>query len=143
MLCITCFIINIFLCPIVVHSTLANSAFEDDNFYQCVVKAYNSTNGASLSVSSNLTDDQLQTIINLDCHSKNISDVSGIKKMTSLTSLDLSDASIIEGGSYYYYHNSFLKDFATYGIIDGVFIIILLISLFKDLIPSKIPEITL
>jgi len=36
--------------------------------------------------------------------------------------------------SNYYYHNSFLKDFSTYGIVDGTMIIFLLIFLFKDLI---------
>ena len=64
-----------------------NPAFDDMNFYKCVVDAYNKKNKTDLGYDINLTDEQLQTIINLTCNEKNVVSSSGVEKMTWLESL--------------------------------------------------------
>ena len=71
------------------YKTPANSAFSDDNFYQCVVDAYNTKNNASLAYTVSLSDSELQTIEELWCNNKNVKDASGLGKMTSLTNLHI------------------------------------------------------
>ena len=45
-----------------IYSSPANNAFTDDNFYKCVVDAYNKENKTSLPYTTNLSDEQLETI---------------------------------------------------------------------------------
>ena len=56
----------------------ANSAFDDQNFYNCVVDAYNEENSKSVSYTTNLSDAQLKTIKSLDCYLKNIISTEGL-----------------------------------------------------------------
>ena len=72
-----------------VYSQPANNYFVDDNFYQCVVDAYNSTNNTKLTYTESLNDEQLETISNLDCIEKNIVNVNGLDKLKNLRSLDI------------------------------------------------------
>ena len=67
----------------------ANPAFDDMNFYKCVVDAYNRVSNSDVGYDVSLSDEQLGTILSLSCGSKNIISVSGIEKMTSLTKLYL------------------------------------------------------
>ncbi len=73
----------------------ANSNFEDNTFYSCVVDAYNNANGASKAYTDNLTDEELASITNLTCQGYNysnddkITSAKGIGKLTGLTQLDL------------------------------------------------------
>ena len=75
-----------------------NSAFKDDNFYQCVVEGYYSSipmeTDANNSNEINLTEEQLSDITELDCSNRNIKDVSGIEKLTHLTYLNLENNQI-------------------------------------------------
>lgn len=78
-----------------IYKTPANSAFVDDNFYNCVVDAYNNANHTSVAYTTNLSDNQLQTIKTLQCsgfsvdEGNKIKDTSGIEKLLSLTSLGM------------------------------------------------------
>ena len=80
-----------------VYSSPANKAFTDDNFYKCVVDAYNSKNKTSLPYTTNLSDEQLKTIIKLSCFTYNkpdnekIKSIDGLEKLTALTHLDVSN----------------------------------------------------
>lgn len=98
------------------YKTPANSYFTDDNFYECIVDTYNSNMPEPVSESGSetegdseveespyavvLTDEQLQSITSLNCSgagkddSKKISNVVGIDKLSSLTSLSLADNKI-------------------------------------------------
>ena len=74
----------------------ANSNFEDNTFYSCVVDAYNNANGTSKAYTDNLTDEELASITNLTCQGYNysnddkITSAKGVEKLTGLTTLDLS-----------------------------------------------------
>ena len=76
---------------------IGNPAFDDANFYKCVVEAYNTKNSAQKTIQDNLTDDELQTITSLSCSgygkqdSEKISSVKGLEKLTKLTSLNLAN----------------------------------------------------
>ena len=67
----------------------ANSYFDDEKFYNCVIDAYNSKNNTSLPYTKSLSDTQLNSIKTLRCWSSYISSTKGLEKMTSLTYLDL------------------------------------------------------
>jgi len=62
--------------------------FPDNNFYRCVIDAYNKKNNSSISYSEELTKSQLETITDLNC--KYISDTKGIEYLTSLIELNIS-----------------------------------------------------
>jgi len=85
-----------------VFKTPANTAFKDDNFYKCVVDAYNSTNNASVAYTTKLTDAQLKTITRLNCENydqpdtKKISDVTGIEKLLNLKWVYLDHNNIVK-----------------------------------------------
>ena len=73
----------------------ANKYFDDDNFYKCVVDAYNRENKKSIPYTQNLSDSQLGSIKKVDCDGSKVSDdnkvksAKGIEKLTALTSLDV------------------------------------------------------
>ena len=68
----------------------ANSYFDDENFYNCVIDNYNSENKTSLPYTQSLNDTQLNSIKTLYCASRDISSTKGLEKMTSLTTLYVS-----------------------------------------------------
>ena len=74
-----------------IYKTPANASFNDENFYKCVVDAYNTKNYSSLPYTTNLTDEQLNTITYLECNNKNVTDASGLEKITSLTNITLNN----------------------------------------------------
>lgn len=92
-------IFSLFFGLIAVKAAPANNAFIDDNFYQCIIGTYNSTNSTNYDDNYVLTDEELSTITSIGdvanpnsslrdvC--KNIKDISGIKKLTNLNSLML------------------------------------------------------
>ena len=79
-----------------IYSSPANNAFTDDNFYKCVVDAYNKENKTSLPYTTNLNDEQLKTITVLECDGygksdeNNIKSANGIERLTALTVLNVS-----------------------------------------------------
>ena len=68
----------------------ANSAFTDQNFYNCVVDEYNSNDSKKISYTTNMSDTQLKSINTLSCNPENIKSVKGIEKLTNLTDLSVS-----------------------------------------------------
>lgn len=76
-------------------SEITNNTFKDEDFYTCVIDAYNKDNNASKTVQDNLTDTELSNITNLNCY-KYIENTSGIEKLTNLVSLKLGNRSDIE-----------------------------------------------
>lgn len=76
-------------------SEITNNTFKDEDFYTCVIDAYNKDNNASKTIQDNLTDTELSKITNLNC-SRSVYDVSGIEKLSGLVSLKLGDHSEIE-----------------------------------------------
>lgn len=79
-----------------VGATPIDPSFKDDNFYACVVRNYNSENGTHLTVKDNLSEEEvyLDTIEHLTCSNQEIVDVTGIEKLTSLQTIDLSNNNI-------------------------------------------------
>ena len=79
-----------------IYKTPANTAFTDENFYKCVVDAYNRKNNTSIPYTTNLSDEQLNTINELVCMNNNKSDeekiksVNGLERLISLKRLDVS-----------------------------------------------------
>ncbi len=99
-------IIGILLClPKKVEATPANSAFKDDNFYQCIIESLGIGNGAT--IDTNLTDEQLASIESLNCNDREIQDVSGLEKLTNVTGISLSNNNI---SSIDLTHNPKLKE---------------------------------
>ena len=85
-----------------IYSSPANNAFTDDNFYKCVVDAYNKENETSLPYTTDLNDEQLKTITKLSCNGlykskeDKIKSATGIEKLTALTYLDVTDNQLTE-----------------------------------------------
>ena len=71
----------------------ANKYFDDDNFYKCVVDAYNKENSTSIPYTQSLSDGQLGSIKRVECCGYNKSDnakvksAKGVEKLTALTDL--------------------------------------------------------
>lgn len=86
---------NIYMAP-------ANTTFTDDNFYKCVVDAYNLQNHPDVAYTDSLTDEQLQMITHLSCsgfektEDEKITSVNGLEKLTELRELNLSYNNLIE-----------------------------------------------
>ena len=74
----------------------ANSYFDDENFYNCVIDNYNSENKTSLPYTQSLNDTQLNSIKTLYCASRDISSTKGLEKMTSLTTLHVESNQLTE-----------------------------------------------
>jgi Leucine-rich repeat (LRR) protein/translation initiation factor IF-1 len=75
----------------------ANKAFTDQNFYNCVIDAYNNENQTNkVPYTYNLSDDELKSITQLICHNKVIDNTMGLEKMSSLTRLYLSSNELSE-----------------------------------------------
>ena len=76
----------------------ANSAFTDQNFYNCVVDSYNYDADyqgyKKISYTTKLSDDQLKDFYDLVCISKKIKSIKGIEKLTNLWYLNLRDNQI-------------------------------------------------
>ena len=70
--------------------SVPNEAFEDNDFYSCIINEYNNENSASKAYTDNLTDEELASITNLFCSWTNIESAKGIEKLTGLTDLNLS-----------------------------------------------------
>ena len=77
------------------YKTPANTAFTDDNFYKCVVDAYNEENNTNINYTTKLTEEQLKNIKSLSCvgydksDEQKINSVNGIEKLTSLEHLGI------------------------------------------------------
>ena len=83
-----------------IYSSPANKAFTDDNFYKCVVNAYNEKNNTSLPYTTNLSDEQLKTITSLNCvgtgTNEKIESTNGLEKLTALNYLHVDDNQLTE-----------------------------------------------
>jgi len=82
-----------------VYATPANDSFLDDNLYKCIIDAYNLSNDESKDYSYNILPEELIEISSLDCSSYKgkIEDLTGLNKMTGLTSLNLSGNTFLGG----------------------------------------------
>ena len=70
-----------------VNAEPVNSAFNDDNFYQCVIENYNYEYDTTFNLLHNLTDDELSEIKELTNRNKvckNIINLNGIEKLINL-----------------------------------------------------------
>ena len=80
----------------------ANTAFIDENFYKCVVDAYNKINETNVAYTESLTDEQLKSITSLECSgygktkTEKIINLNGIEKLVNITYLDLYDNDLTE-----------------------------------------------
>lgn len=78
----------------------ANSSFDDQNFYNCVIDSYNKEKGTTNATTYNLSDTELGSLTKLDCYTsgkaENLKIVSttGLEKMTGLTTLNLGENNI-------------------------------------------------
>ena len=85
-----------------VYSSPANKAFTDDNFYKCVVDAYNKENSTSLPYTTSLSDSQLGSIKELSCDGyyksdeEKIKNTNGLEKLTALTYLSVGGNQLTE-----------------------------------------------
>lgn len=70
-----------------------NGYFNDDALYNCVIDSYNKENNETKLYTFNLSTYELSTIKNMDCsnYKGTINDLSGLNKLTGLTSLNISD----------------------------------------------------
>ena len=68
----------------------ANTAFDDMNFYKCVVDQYNKQTGKKASYNVKLTDNQLKSIGELSCNNRGIVSVKGIEKLINLREFEAS-----------------------------------------------------
>lgn len=80
-----------FFLPSIVNAAPANPAFTNDAFYSCVVNAYNRENDTDYGYDTNLTDEQLATIKELQCNNiedninyPNLTNMTGVEKLTGL-----------------------------------------------------------
>ncbi len=93
---VTLIIVLLLQISIVKAEEIPNQAFDDYNFYKCVIDNYNTKNTKQEAYTHNLTDDELNTITNLTCNGKEKSEeekivsVKGIEKLTNLNIIDLS-----------------------------------------------------
>ncbi len=68
----------------------ANEAFDDDNFYKCVVDAYNKEHpNDTKQYTDSLSDTELEGIKKLTCTNKGVKSANGVEKLTQLTDLNL------------------------------------------------------
>ena len=74
-----------------IYSSPANKAFTDDNFYKCVIDEYNKDHSTKLPYTTNLSDEQLKTVFDLNCAGKNVKSTKGLERLTSLSWLIVSD----------------------------------------------------
>ena len=82
---------TMFFLPSIVNAAPANPAFTNDAFYSCVVNAYNRENDTDYGYDTNLTDEQLATIKELQCNNiedninyPNLTNMTGVEKLTGL-----------------------------------------------------------
>ena len=91
-------LITLAFCSLIVTSKVqaqpVNAAFEDDNFYKCVIENYNIENNTTKTVNDSLTDQELSSIKKLDCANKSITITTGLEKLTGLLKLDLENNNI-------------------------------------------------
>lgn len=76
------------------YSDSLSNNFVDDNFYKCIVDTYNNNTASNISYETELKDTQLSSIGLLNCQNKDISDVSGLSKLTNLQILYLNNNKI-------------------------------------------------
>ena len=92
--------INAYIAHVINKGEPANSYFDDENFYNAVIDAYNKENNTSLPYTTNLTDEQLGGIrhISHSCLSESdsvkIKNATGVEKLTSLITFDLTVSNI-------------------------------------------------
>jgi len=85
----------LFLSILNVNAKPINNNFADDNFYNCVIEAYNEENKTNYSKSYNLTNEELLKITKLDCYNyykkdeEKIVITKGLEKLKNLTYLNL------------------------------------------------------
>lgn len=95
-----------------------NTAFNDDELYECIIERYNKENDTTYDISHNLTDEELNNIEYLTCSDnleKRISDYTGIEKLTSLKKIWISVAT----ESLDLSHNLNLEDIMLYNFAQS------------------------
>ena len=82
-----------------VFATPANDTFIDDNLYKCVIDAYNKEKTSKVDYTYSILPEELISIKTLDCtnYKGMIDNLTGLNKMTGLTSLNLSGNEFLGG----------------------------------------------
>ncbi len=97
-------IVYVFYKPTTINKLISNklyketvsSYFNDTNFYNCIIDAYNKENNTNKPYTYNLSESELASIKNVSCNYKEITDTTGIEKLVNLTSLNLQYNSLTE-----------------------------------------------
>ena len=87
-------------------ATPANTAFTDDEFYKCIIRAANmdvaqgGAGASDLTAADNITDEQLAAITEVVCgvgytQNAKIANIAGIEKLTNLETITIDDNSIV------------------------------------------------
>ena len=86
------FIIGFMMFISTVYASPANDSFLDDNLYKCIIDAYNLNSSEKKDYSYSILPEELLSITSLDCskYKGSITDLTGLNKLISLTSLNLS-----------------------------------------------------
>ena len=82
-----------------VYATPANDSFLDDNLYKCIIDSYNNGKEEKKDYTYNILPEELVEINTLDCsnYKGKIEDLTGLNKLISLTSLNLSGNTFLGG----------------------------------------------
>ncbi|MBQ1812340.1 MAG: cadherin-like beta sandwich domain-containing protein [Bacilli bacterium] len=95
----TIFILFILLFSCKVYASPANDIFLDDNLYNCIIDAYNQGKEDKKDYSYDILPEELNEITSLDCskYKGSIEDLTGLNKLISLKSLNLSGNTFLGG----------------------------------------------
>ena len=93
------FAVFLFLILMPVYAEPANDSFLDDNLYNCIIDAYNLNKEEKKDYTYSILPEELIAITSLDCssYSGKIEDLTGLNKLTSLTSINISGNTFIGG----------------------------------------------
>lgn len=95
----TIFILFVLLFSCKVYASPANDSFLDDNLYKCIIDAYNKGKNDNKGYDYDILPEELNEITNLDCskYKGSIDDLTGLNKLISLESLNLSGNTFLGG----------------------------------------------
>ncbi len=73
-----------------------NSYFKDQNFYNCIIDAYNKENNTSYTYDYNLNEEELSSIKKLECSNIDLENLTGLEKLNNLDNLVISNSNLKE-----------------------------------------------
>lgn len=95
----TIFILFVLLFSYDVYASPANDSFLDDNLYKCIIDAYNQGKDDKKDYNYDILPEELNEITSLDCskYKGSIEDLTGLNKLISLETLNLSGNTFLGG----------------------------------------------